>query len=101
MGKLFEVTVEFSYYVYANSQLEAEDSTFSREALSDSYDYPIYAREVKPRDSMLHGWERDYLVYHDGEDDLVLADVWPLDEEPEKPEENWTIPLFLEAVNEQ
>lgn len=80
--KLFQVTLEFTYYAYAEDSYEAE--RFADEALSDADSNGAYAREIKYKEAVQDGWTRGSLVYTDrSEGDTELGKL--LDALPEKP----------------
>ena len=81
--KLFHVTMEFSYYAYAEDAHEAE--RYADEALSNAGTSGAYAREVQYKDDAIDAdWSRDSLVYTDrGEGDTELGKL--LDALPERP----------------
>lgn len=74
-GRLYEVTIEISGYVWAESQAEAryEASSIVNDAHLRAYGN---ARPVRRFDAMADGWEPDCLVYGT-EQDTTLADAWP------------------------
>lgn len=73
--KLYEVTVEFTFYAYAENPHRAAD--FADDALRDSFtsDYTD-AREVTHKDWRITGdWDNESLVYHKGRGDIPLGEL--------------------------
>ena len=72
--KLYEVTLEFTYYAYAADESEAAE--YADDAIRDSFtaDY-THAREVTHDEWPISAdWDSGSLVYHDGtEGDLELG----------------------------
>jgi hypothetical protein len=70
--KLYAVTVEYTAYVWAENQDEAEQRDFVREIVSNE-EPNIFAIETD--NSNILGWYDNCCIYHNGDGDVVLADV--------------------------
>lgn len=69
MLKLFEVTIERTYVIVAESQREADldASTYERESIGDSDPDSIWVHEIENIKGIPYGWNKCY-PYGDGED---------------------------------
>lgn len=73
--KLYEVTVAYTFYAYAESGVTA--ALLADDAIRDasSGDYAT-ARAVMHSDARIAcDWDRKSLVYHEGDEDLELGDL--------------------------
>lgn len=78
MKKLYEVTIEYTYYAYAHDEEEAE--SYADTAMQDAFPSDFArGRLVRPRASIAAGWDELSRVYHSEREDeaICLGDVWP------------------------
>lgn len=81
--KLYEVTVEYTFYAYAEDEDEA--CSYTDEAIRDTYSRDLgYAREVKHSDHPIAAdWDESTLIYHEGREDMTLGSA--LEKLPPRP----------------
>lgn len=82
--KLYYVEFTYGAYVYTESEDRAEE--FAWEICREEEISHGSATEILPGQYMDARWDGQCLVYHDGREDLHLADVWPKEKVPDEPE---------------